>query len=73
MCAAHRRFLYSTVCHTDVNSVHALAQTTDTEGTEKTVCTNNLGTVTIQQNGPSHSENAPGQAEQQEHSTGCGR
>ncbi|WP_165593261.1 hypothetical protein [Mycobacterium lehmannii] len=30
------------------------------------MCTNNLGTVTIQQNGPSHSENAPGQAEQQE-------
>ncbi|VEG44901.1 Uncharacterised protein [Mycolicibacterium flavescens] len=54
------------VCHTDVNSVNALAQATDTEGTEKRVCTNNLGTVTIQQNGPGHSENAPGQAEQQE-------
>ncbi|KUH73615.1 hypothetical protein AU184_07015 [Mycolicibacterium novocastrense] len=54
------------VCHTDVSSVTALAQAADTEGTEKTVCTNNLGTVAIQQNGPGHSENAPGQAEQRE-------
>ncbi|KUI48324.1 hypothetical protein AU198_20270 [Mycobacterium sp. GA-1199] len=54
------------VCHTDVSSVTALVQAADTEGTEKTVCTNNLGTVAIQQNGPGHSENAPGQAEQHE-------
>ncbi len=49
------------VCHTDVNSVKALAQAADTEGTDQTVCTNTLGTVAIQQNGPGHSENAPGQ------------
>lgn len=52
------------VCDTDQNSVSALAQAADTEGTDQTVCTNNLGTVVIQQNGPGQSENAPGQAEQ---------
>ncbi|WP_240630654.1 hypothetical protein [Mycolicibacterium sp. GF69] len=52
------------VCDTDVASVNALAQAADTEGTDQTVCTNNLGTVTIQQNGPGHSENAPGHAQQ---------
>lgn len=54
------------VCHTDVNSVNALAQAADTEGTDRTVCTNTLGTVAIQQNGPGHSENAPGQDRQRE-------
>ncbi|MCV7281987.1 hypothetical protein H7J88_20365 [Mycolicibacterium flavescens] len=51
------------VCDTDVNSVSALAQAADTEGTDQTACTNNLGTVVIQQNGPGQSENAPGQAQ----------
>lgn len=54
------------VCHTDVNSVNALAKAADTEGTDQTVCTNTLGTVAIQQNGPGHSENAPGQRGQHE-------
>ena len=52
------------VCDVDVNSANALAQAADTEGTDQTVCTNNLGTVAIQQNGPGHSENAPGQAQE---------
>lgn len=54
------------VCHTDVSSVNALARAADTEGTDQTVCTNNLGTVAIQQNGPGHSESAPGQTQQHE-------
>ncbi|MGE2718208.1 hypothetical protein [Mycolicibacterium celeriflavum] len=54
------------VCHTDVNSVNALAQAADTEGTDQTVCTNTLGTVALTQDGPGHSENAPGQERQNE-------
>jgi hypothetical protein len=36
----------------------------DTNGTEAVVCTNNLGAVTISQNGPDQSEEAPGIAGQ---------
>jgi hypothetical protein len=32
----------------------------DATGTEAVVCTNNLGAITISQNGPSQSEQAPG-------------
>lgn len=49
------------VCDIEVGPVNALAETANIEGAEQTVCTNNLGPVLIQQNGPGQSENAPGQ------------
>ncbi|SEH92629.1 hypothetical protein SAMN04489835_5785 [Mycolicibacterium rutilum] len=51
------------VCDTDVAAVNELAQAADTEGTDQTACTNTVGTIVIQQNGPGQSENAPGQAQ----------
>jgi hypothetical protein len=51
------------VCDIEVSSVNALAESTDAEGTEQSVCTNSLGSVLIQQNGSGQSESAPGHAE----------
>ena len=38
------------VCDMEVNQVTKLAETTEADGTEQTVCTNSLGSVLIQQN-----------------------
>jgi hypothetical protein len=43
-----------------VPQVTTSAQSVDTTGTEAVVCSNNLGAIAIQQNGPGQSENAPG-------------
>jgi hypothetical protein len=51
------------VCDMEVNQVTSLAQTADADGTEQSVCTNSLGSVLIQQNGPGQSESAPGHAQ----------
>ena len=51
------------VCDIEVDQVTTLAESTDAEGTEQSVCTNSLGSVLIQQNGPGHSESAPGHVE----------
>jgi len=51
------------VCDMEIDQVTTLAESTDAEGTEQSVCTNQLGSVLIQQNGPGHSESAPGHAE----------
>lgn len=51
------------VCNVEVDQVTTLAETTEADGTEQMVCTNNLGSVLIQQNGPGQSESAPGHAE----------
>ena len=51
------------VCDIEVSPVNALAESTDAEGTEQSVCTNSLGSVLIQQNGPGQSESAPGHVE----------
>ena len=51
------------VCDIEVGPVNALAESTDTKGTEQSVCTNSLGSVMIQQNGPGQSESAPGHAQ----------
>lgn len=50
------------VCDLPIDQVTKLAESTDTEGTEQSVCVNSLGSVLIQQNGPGHSESAPGQS-----------
>ncbi len=39
------------VCDMEVTQVTAMAETTEADGTEQTVCTNSLGSVLIQQNG----------------------
>ena len=51
------------VCDVEINEVTSLAETTDAEGTEQSVCTNNLGPVLIQQNVAGQPESTPGQAE----------
>lgn len=51
------------VCDMPVDQVTALTESTDTEGTEQSVCVNSIGSVLIQQNGPGHFESAPGHAE----------
>ena len=51
------------VCDIEVGPVNALAESTDAKGTEQSVCTNSLGSVLIQQNGPGQSESAPGHAQ----------
>ena len=51
------------VCDMEVDQVTTLAETTEADGTEQTVCTNGLGSVLIQQNGPGQSESAPGHVE----------
>ena len=38
------------VCDMEVNQVTKLAETTEADGTEQSVCTNSLGSVLIQQN-----------------------
>jgi hypothetical protein len=38
------------VCDIEVNQVTTMAETTEADGTEQTVCTNSLGSVLIQQN-----------------------
>lgn len=51
------------VCNVEVDQVTTLAETTEADGTEQMVCTNNLGSVLIQQNGaPAHAEGLPGQS-----------
>jgi hypothetical protein len=50
------------VCNgVEVPQVTTSADDVDATGTEAVVCTNTLGAVTISQNGPGNSENAPGQ------------
>jgi hypothetical protein len=44
-----------------VPEVTTSADGVDATGTEAVVCTNTLGAITISQNGPGQSENAPGQ------------
>ena len=51
------------VCDMQVDQVTTLAETTEAEGTEQSVCTNTLGSVLIQPNGPGQSESTPGQIE----------
>ena len=51
------------VCDLEVDQVTTLAETAEADGTEQTVCTNSLGSVLVQQNGPGQSESAPGHAE----------
>ena len=51
------------VCDLEVDQVTTLAETTEADGTEQSVCTNSLGSVLIQQNGAGQSESAPGHAE----------
>ena len=51
------------VCELEVGQVTTLAETTEADGTEQSVCTNSLGSVVIHQNGPVQSESAPGHAE----------
>jgi hypothetical protein len=48
------------VCDIEVGPVNALAESTDAKGAEQSVCTNSLGSVLIQQNGPGQSGQAPG-------------
>jgi hypothetical protein len=45
-----------------VPQVTTSADSVDATGTEAVVCTNNLGAITISQNGPGQSENAPAPA-----------
>ncbi|MGO4442474.1 hypothetical protein AB4Z42_03870 [Mycobacterium sp. 2YAF39] len=47
------------VCDMQVDQVTKLAQTTEADGTEQTVCTNSLGSVLIQQNGAAEVEGLP--------------
>ena len=47
------------VCDMEVNQVTKLAETTEADGTEQTVCTNSLGSVLIQQNGAAEVEGMP--------------
>ncbi|WP_245908595.1 hypothetical protein [Mycobacterium neglectum] len=49
------------VCDLEVDQVTTMAETTEADGTEQTVCTNSLGSVLIQQNAAV--EGLPGQAE----------
>ncbi len=49
------------VCDLEVDQVTTLAETTEADGTEQSVCTNSLGSVLIQQNVAA--EGLPGQAE----------
>ena len=51
------------VCDIEVGPVNALAESADAKGAEQSVCTNSLGSVLIQQNGPVQSESAPGHAQ----------
>ncbi len=48
------------VCDLEAGQVTRLVESTDTDGTEQSVCNNSLGSVLIQQNGPGQSESAPG-------------
>jgi hypothetical protein len=55
------------VCDMEVNQVTQLAEPTEADGTEQTVCTNSLGSVLIQQNVaaeglPAPAEGTPGQS-----------
>lgn len=52
------------VCDVEVDRVTTIAESVEADGGEQNVCTNNLGAVSIQQNGPGQSENTPGQAEE---------
>jgi hypothetical protein len=53
--------LAAAVCDLEVGPVNEQVTTVDADGVEQTVCTNNLGAIVVQQNGPGQSENAPGQ------------
>jgi hypothetical protein len=50
------------VCGVEVGPVAVLGEAIDADGGQNVVCTNNLGPITIEQNGPGNSENAPGAA-----------
>jgi hypothetical protein len=58
--AADAATIAAGVCDLEVDRVTQLVESTDTEGTEQSVCNNTLGSVLIQQNGPGQSESAPG-------------
>ncbi|WP_234810327.1 hypothetical protein [Mycolicibacterium moriokaense] len=58
--AADAATIAAGVCDLEVDQVTKLAEATDTEGTEQSVCVNSLGSVLLQQNGPGQSESAPG-------------
>ena len=55
MKAADAAQIAAGVCDLEVDPVTTLAETTDADGTEQSVCTNSLGSVLIQQNGPGQS------------------
>ncbi|MGV0792774.1 hypothetical protein [Mycolicibacterium sp. XJ1819] len=50
------------VCDVEVDQVTSVVESVEANGGQQNVCTNNLGAVSVQQNGPGQSENAPGQA-----------
>jgi hypothetical protein len=48
------------VCGVDVGPVTTSVEGVDTTGTETVVCTNNLGAISVSQNGSGQSDDAPG-------------
>jgi hypothetical protein len=58
--AASAAQIAAAVCNTEVGPVTTMAEAVDVDGGTKAVCTNNLGAIDLQQNGPGRSENAPG-------------
>lgn len=51
------------ICDLEIDQVTTLAETTEADGTEQSVCTNSLGSVLIQQNVAAEAEGLPSPAE----------
>lgn len=59
--AAAAAQIAAAVCDVETGPVTDLVQSVDTDGTQRTVCTNNLGAIGVSQNGTTPSQTTPAQ------------